>query len=299
MKIILLLILTPSFIFLGCAKDKNMDDFRRDQLQQSLSRISAVSGSYFGNVISRIDGSNLGSIILKFQAKTDVQISTGQISSQQNVTVSGSLRFRSISTSEVSFENGFYDDQTGDFQVVVPINQPGGIVANLALIGVVHGDSWAGSLEIKGQSEFGADLNLSKYGSASNTSAIEVGGIRLQQINKMNFRYEGSYKIGDTITPFKMSFINLPDLSLFSLFSPIHPVTVVCDFTGFELNFTNAIVDDKTGTISGHDPFDQRGVPARANLNCLKFDEGKNNFGWDCEIQTKVKLLRLHLNAIQ
>ncbi len=299
MKIILLHVFAASLVLLGCAKDKNMDDFRRAQLQESLSRISAVSGSYFGAVISKIDGSNLGSIALKFQAKTDIQSASGQVSNQQNATVSGSIRLQSITTSEISFDNGFYDDLTGVFQVIVPITQPGGVVANLVLDGVVQGDNWIGSLEIKGHPEFGAELNLSKNRSTSNTPAIEVGGTRLQQVNKMNFRYEGSYKIGDSIAPFKMSFINLPNLSLFSLFSPIRSLTVVGDFTGFEIIFNNAIVDDKTGTLSGHDPFDQKGVPVRASLNCIKFDEDKNNFGWDCEIQTKNTLLRLHLNAIQ
>ena len=82
--------------------------------------------------------------------------------------------------------------------------------------------------------------------------------------------------------------------SFYQLFSPVRQVSINCDFTGFELNFSNAILNDNTGVLVAHDPTDQQGRPARANLICKKFEVG-SEFGWDCEIQTKTTFLKTHL----
>ena len=71
------------------------------------------------------------------------------------------------------------------------------------------------------------------------------------------------------------------------MFSPVRQVNVNFDFTGLELNFPNAVLDDKTGTLVGHDPVDQQGKSAQGTLNCVKFDDGHGLFGWNCAIQLK------------
>jgi len=148
-------------LLFGC-KDKNMDDYRLEQLQESLTRISAVSGAYSGAVTSRVDGTNLGAITLKFQAKTDIQSNNGNVSNQQNAVVSGSLKFQSVSSAEVIFSNGYYNDKTGDFQVTISIPQGPGVINKLSLSGVVSGNSWLGTIEADGQPEFAGELNLQK-----------------------------------------------------------------------------------------------------------------------------------------
>lgn len=284
----------------GCSKDKNMDDYRRDQLQESMARISSIQGSYSGVATSRLDGTNLGAIDLKFQARTDIQSNSGNVSTQQSAIVSGSLSFRSLTNTEVVFDNGYYDDVTGDFQVTISIAQNNGTTSKLSLIGQVSGNSWIGSIEVKGQPEFGAQLTLYKNAPPKDTSALEITGARMEQIKRTNYVYEGEYTVGGANSPFRLSFVNrdiLPEQNFYKLFSPVRQVNVNCDFTDFELNFTNAILDDKMGTLVGHDPTDQRGTPARANLSCTKFDKGNGDFGWDCEIMTKITTVKVHLNA--
>lgn len=288
------------FIFLVGCEDKNMDDYRREQLQQSIARISSISGSYSGPVISKIDGSNLGSITLKFKASTDIQTNSGRVSNDQSAIVSGSVSLKSVSTTEVAFDNGYYDDTTGDFQVTIPVAQENSsIPAKISLTGRVSGDHWVGTIEVKGQSQNGADLDLLRNAPASNTSSIEVSGVRLEQIRRLDYVYSGVYKIDNMTSPFKLSFTNrdgLPEQNLYRLFSPLRQVSVNCDLGGFELNFSNANLDDNLGTLIGRDPTDQQGHPARATLNCRKFDISED-FGWDCEIQTKTVLLRSRLSV--
>ena len=113
------------------------------------------------------------------------------------------------------------------------------------------------------------------------------------------YLFEGLYKVNDVVSPFKLSFTNrdvLPEQVLYKLFSPVREVSVNCDLGGFELNFSNAILDDNLGTLVAHDPTDQQGRPARANLSCKNFQDG-TDFGWDCVVQTKVSILRTHLIA--
>ena len=300
MKSIASLGLVSLMLFSGCAKDKNMEDYRREQLQESLTRITSISGSYSGTLISKIDGTNLGGITLKFQARTDVQANTGNVSNQQNAIVSGSLKFQSLTSAEIVFDNGFYDDQTGDFQVAIQIPQEGGTVSKLSLSGVVSGDRWLGSIEVKGQPEYGGELNLQRNALPPSTSSIEVGGSRLQQINRLNYSYVGTYQVDGGNFPFKMRFIDrdiLPEQKFSKLFSPVRNININCDLTGIELNFVHAILDDKEGTLTGSDPFDQKGTPARANLYCVKFEEKNGDFGWDCDIQTKLLIKNMRLSA--
>lgn len=299
-KLITVLGLCSLTVIVGCSQDKNMDDYRRDQLQESLARISSIQGSYSGVAISRLDGTNLGAIDLKFQARTDIAANSGNVTSQQNAIVSGSLSFRSLTNTEVVFDNGYYDDVTGDFQVTIAIAQSNGSTAKLSLMGQVSGNTWNGSIEVKGQPEFGAQLNLYKNAPPRNTSALEITGKRMQQMKRTDLIYEGEYTVGGANAPFRLSFVNrdiLPEQNFYKLFSPVRNVNVNCDFTDFELNFSNAILDDKMGTLVGHDPTDQRGTPARANLSCVKFDKGNDDFGWDCEIMTKITTVKVHLNA--
>ena len=286
-------------ILISCAKDKNLDDFRRDQLQQNLSRITSISGQYSGPVISKIDGSNLGNLILKFKASTNVQSNSGDILTNRSSIVSGSIKLQSLSTAEVSFDNGYYDYVTGDFQVTISVPQESGVVANLSLVGIIANERWIGSIEIKGQTQNGADLNLLKNSPPTNITAIEAGGTRLEQLRRMNYRFIGLYKIDTSITPFKLTFISrdiLPVHFFYKIFSPIRQVSINCDMTDFELNFSNAVLDDNAGTLVAHDPTDNQGHPARATLSCNKFEEGIA-FGWDCELQTKNVLLKTHLIA--
>lgn len=293
MKILNTLSVSSLLLFIGCAQDKNMEDYRREQLQQNLFRIASVSGAYTGSVVSKIDGTNLGVITLKFQARTNVHESTNDVSNQQNATVSGSLNFQSLTSAEVVFDNGFYDDLSGAFQVTIPS-------ARLSLTGIVHGDSWIGTIEANGQPEFGAHLSLQKNAPLPNSSSIEVGGSRLQQIKKMDYAYVGAYIHDGVSIPFKMNFLNkdiLPEQNLFKLFSPVRNVNVHCDFSGFELNFSNAIIDDKTGKLVGNNAYDQQNAPVQANLNCIKYELQNGDFGWDCDIQTNVTKLKLHLTA--
>ncbi len=286
-------------ILISCAKDKNLDDFRRDQLQQSLSRITSISGLYSGAVISKMDGSNLGNLTLKFKASTNVQSNSGDIVTNRSSIVSGSIKLQSLSTAEVSFDNGYYDYVTGDFQVTIPVPQESGVVANLSLVGIIANNRWIGSIEINGQIQNGADLNLLKDAPPSNTTSIEVGGTRLEQLRRMDYSFIGLYKIDTSITPFKLTFISrdiLPVQYFYKIFSPIRQVSVNCDMTDFELNFSNAVLDDNAGTLVAHDPTDNQGHPVRATLSCRKFEEG-TAFGLDCDLQTKNVLLKTHLIA--
>lgn len=299
MKYICLVVI--SCLYLGCSKDKNMDDYRREELQEKISRINSVSGNYLGTMVSKLDGSYIGSVSLTFQARTDIQSSNNSVTSEQNVLVSGALSFKSLTSMEVVFNNGFYDEMTGSFQVTIPIQQNGTSDSKLYLTGNVSGNKWIGTIEAAGHPDFGGALNLTKNAKPSNTTNVQAQALRLQQLDKEKYSYVGNYVVNGENKPIKLSFINrdiMPELYFFKLFSPVRQVSINCDFTDFELNFSNAVLDDKAGTILAHDPIDQRGVAARANLSCQDFhDNESGQFGWDCQIQTKTGILNLHLLA--
>jgi hypothetical protein len=285
----------------SCGKDKNLEDYRGEQLQIAIARINAISGSYSGPVVSKIDGSSLGNLQLNFKASTDIQSNSGQVSNNQNATVTGSITLRSISTNEIPFENGIYNDSTKGIQINIPVSRDGRVIGKISLSGVVSGDSWVGNIEVNGQSQSGADLYLTKNAPPPNSSSLEIGGSRLEKIKKLNYKYAGSTNITGKDGEFKLIFLDnkdiLPEQSLYKLFSPIRQINLNCDLGAFELNFQNAIINDNTGTIVGQDPTFM-GKPISANLVCYQFVDS-HDFGWDCEIETKSTIFRSRVKALK
>jgi hypothetical protein len=291
--------LCSTFVLVGCGKDKNLDDLKNEQRQQQMARINAISGSYSGNVTSKIDNSNLGNMQLNFTSSTVLQSNSTGVSNDQKVIMSGNLILQSTSTISVAFTNGYYEDQSGFFQVAIPVVQKNGVVANISLTGQISGNTWVGSIEVDGQSQNGGSLYLVKNAPQSNTSPLEVGGSRLEQLKRAEYKYEGSYEYMGKAVPFKMNFTNKesqPEQRLYRIFSPVRQVSVNCNLTKFELNFANASLDDNKGTLYADSPTNQSGKSAVASLDCVKFQDNMG-FGWDCEVQTTQATFRTHLNA--
>jgi hypothetical protein len=285
-------------LIVGCAKDKNMDDLRREQLQESLSRIDSISGTYSGTAVSNLDSTTLGGIDLKFQASTYVQ-STGSVSNQQSVTISGTIGFKSISNAEIPFTSGTYDDETGRFQVT--LFNIDGTTKSLSLIGQISGDTWDGKIEVSGETAFGAQLHLTKNAPLSTSSSMESGGIRLKQLNRTRYVFEGEFNNDGKNSVVQMSFSNhsTPSQNFANIFSSTHDETVTINFFKYEASF-DATINDKLGSFEGRNGIDHTGVSIRnSSLNCSKFDNGNSDFGWDCEMKTKVKVIKLHLTAKQ
>lgn len=302
MKLLIIISLLITVLFVSCAKDKSLPDYQADQLQQSISRINAISGEYNGLIISKVDNTSLGNIKLKFQAATNIQTSSSNVYNTQTVMVNGSLTFQGLTSADVTFENGVYDDKTGNFQAIIPITLNGGVTSKLSLIGQITGDQWIGSVQVTGQPDFGAYLNLSKNAPKSNVSNIEAGGTRMEQIKRTSLTYIGTYQLENVIYQAKMNFINrdnLPVQSFYKLLTPARQIDVNCNFTDFELNFPNANLDDQMGTLNGHDGINQRGKPVASTLYCQKFDNGKSDFGYDCQVRTNASTLNIHLSAQQ
>lgn len=283
------LCLSSLLLAFGCAKDKNMDDYERDQIQQNLARINAVQATYIGPVRSNFDGGNLGIMSLSFKASTDIQSNSGRTTNGQKVSVSGSLKLQSLTPIEVTFNNGSYDDVNGHFVVSIAIPNEN---KSIVLDGTITENRWRGTIEVTGQSKFGAYLDLEKNAPPSNTQGLEIGGTRLEEIRNLNYKYVGNYKIDNKILPFILSFTNrnvLPEQELFKLFSGARQVSVKCDLTAFEVKFTNAIIDDTNGTLIANNTADG------SNLMCNKFQDGEN-FGWICDFAS---LRSIRLTAVK
>jgi hypothetical protein len=286
------------FLLVSCGKDKNMDDKRRDDLQQNLMRINSIQGAYSGPVISKIDNSNLGNLTLNFKSTTNTQSNSICMTNGQAV-VSGSISLKSLTTTEVTFDNGCYDDISGDFEVTIPVDQGAGLKAKISLSGKISAGNWNGSLEVNGQPQNGAFLNLVKNAVPGNISEIEVAGARLEQMRRLTYSYLGSYEFNGSTAPFELSFTNndiFPEQSLYNLLSPTRQVVLNCVLAGYNLTFSSALLNDNTGVLIAHDPIDQQGRPTKVNLVCNKFDMN-NDYGWDCEIKIKAALLKTHLSV--
>ncbi len=295
MRVLTCLSLCGLLAIVGCSKDKNLKDYNQELAQQFASQIEASSGSFAGSAISKLDNTNLGAVTLNFNGQY-IQSSSSQ--DQQTVRVSGTLNLKSLTSAEIVFNNGTYNDTNKKLQVIIPVTV-GNDKRNLTIEGIVDGDQWRGAVFVDGYPELGATLNLVKNAPVPNTSAIEVGGTRLQQIKKMSYLFSGTYVSDGREYPVKMRFMDSdisPEQKFYKLFSPVRTVNLNFDFTGFDYNFVNANFDDKAGTIDSFIPSSQPGTYSSL-LTCKKFDESNGDFGWDCTTKVNGKVHELHLLA--
>ncbi len=286
-------------IAIGCSKDKNMDDYRRDQLQQSIERMNTVAGSYSGSLVSSFDKTNLGAVNLTFKTQTNISSSSSEVSTQQTTTISGSLTLKGLSQTTLSFNVGSYDDVTGRFQVTIPAGKISGVDSTISLDGNISDGRWVGEISFSGRSEYSGSMDLQKDAPLSNTSAIEVSGTRLQQIKNADYDFVGSYKVASDKVERAVQ-LNIYDIdnspvqTVFKMISPIRNVNVNLDFSVFRLNFP-AVLDDELKTLSGSTTVGSGLNTSNASLDCTKYIDGAD-FGWNCTFTTKAKLY-LHLSA--
>lgn len=283
----------------GCGKDKNMDDYNRDQNEQNIARIESISGSFTGAVVSKIDGKSLGEMSLTYKARTS---GSGGDASKQATLISGSVNIQGLESSEVAFDNGSYDEQASGDNFHVTIGE--GTTTKISLNGRIIDNHWVGTIEVTGQSAYGATLNLLKNAPQSSAQAIEVSGTRLEQIKRGNITYSDIYKYNNKNLQVSMNFINktiTAEQTLVKLLSPVRLVDVSLDFSIVKFKFSNVTLDDKIehGTLKSNDDvaIDDSGVPAAAKLECQKFDDGSDHFGWQCVVSFQSKIYNLHLTA--
>lgn len=293
-KTILSMMLLTLISMISCSKDKNLVDYNREQYQNSLSVISAISGTYNGEAISMQDGSSLGAVTLVLQPKTNVRLSSTDVTGQSTVTVSGTISIAGLNSSKLDFSTGCYNENSGKFNVDIPVKDANGTDSVISLDGKVANGSWSGTIEVSGQSQFAATLDLSMNAPALSKSKLSMVGLHMAEMKQLEMAYTGTITINDHTRNIRLSFANQTTTlaqKILNLFSGSHAIPVVFDFGAFKLTYFNAIYEESTRELNGSWPLDEKGQKISSNLYCLK----TNDSGWDCDFSANAMTYKLHL----
>ncbi|RYZ95887.1 MAG: hypothetical protein EOP11_24240, partial [Proteobacteria bacterium] len=114
----------------GCGKDKNLEEYQRDKLQQNLGLYKSVEGTYSGIVRSKTDNRVIGAMQISLTAQTRNKPSNdGQLSIGSPVLV-GNVQFLDQDIINVVAPDGFYDPNTGLYNSQIEITRTAGGATN-------------------------------------------------------------------------------------------------------------------------------------------------------------------------
>jgi hypothetical protein len=114
-----------SLALVGCGKDKNLEDYQRDKLQQNLGLYKSKEGIYSGIVRSKLDGRVIGAMQISFSAQTKTRPSNdGQLSLGSPILV-GNVQFLDKNVINLVAPEGFYDPNSNLYHADIPISRGG------------------------------------------------------------------------------------------------------------------------------------------------------------------------------
>ena len=110
----------------ACGKDRNLEDYQRDKLQQNLGLYEAKAGTYTGLVRSKRDGRVLGAMQLDLSAQVKNQNSNdGSVSPGSPILV-GNITFLDQNEITLTAPNGYYDPNSNLYHADIQIARAGG-----------------------------------------------------------------------------------------------------------------------------------------------------------------------------
>ncbi len=152
-------------MFIGCAEDKNLDDYMREKVKQDLSMLKSVEGTYTGIIVSKVNSENvLGAISLDLSAqmRTGSAI-TSDATDAQPVLVS-SIEVMNYKKMTAIAQDSYLDPNTKEFQANIPITAQDLPNAQLSISGKFEENVFNGTIEAVGFSTNGGNIRLEKDG---------------------------------------------------------------------------------------------------------------------------------------
>jgi hypothetical protein len=266
----------------ACVVDKTQEDWRQEQVQQQMSKIATIAGTYNGLISSNQDGAALGSMSLNLRPDTTLQASSNNLSSEQRAIVRGTIAYSGITKANVVFDQGYYDSITGIFKASITIPETN---STMSLYGVVKADRFDGNIEVDGYPTFGGSFSLSRTNAVQTLSPVQSGG-RIKALSMEQGMFTGIWndqgkkksvglKITDPSITSEATFLNI--------FLPTRNLEVSFDFGRYKIFFPNARLDDRSRTLIGQTQIADSSGNARYLVKFLcQIDESAVN--WACTI---------------
>lgn len=248
-------LLVLSTLVTGCAKDRDLDDYKAEQLSQSEADLSSVSGRYSGYLKSNQDGSNLGALEMTLSVTTQVLPSTNEAKASATPLLETLVAFKGAVSMQIAATNARYD--SGLYQSDIVINRDGtnqtlkvvAQIANGKMTGTIFGDGYdqvyGGSfvLNLNGQ-------NLDQL-SVEQASAPNILFQDATYSGSTQFVTNGKAGVSKNVSMVLLNPETTSEANFLTLLVPVKPVSITLNFGAGAAFLLTGTLDQRTSTLTG------------------------------------------------
>jgi hypothetical protein len=290
-KSALMFLLASLTLSLGCAKDKSLDDFKREKVEQELAKLQPAAGTYRGVVYSKTDRSVLGTLQMTLTAQTQVSSGMNGSKADEKPVLAGQLEFQGDRKMATVVKDSYYDPETKRYQANVPIGKGDGAgsAEQLTLAGHIEKGVFEGTIEAFGYADFGGTFTLSKDGEIP----AQVAGLIQQSQEAGSESYTLKTFLGNTrffsgtAKPLKLIVLEPRQSSeedLLSVFVPVKTVQVTLNYgQSLQVLHSNARWDRRTGVLTGQSSLHRGSSSVALSLDCRQQITTQGEAGWTCQ----------------
>jgi hypothetical protein len=203
--------------------------------------------------------------------------------------VEGTLIYKGLNQSQASFDDYYYDDETGVFKFSITILDSSGQKQTIEANGIIQGSTYSGSIDLPGG--FGGTFSLTKDAPVTQMQRLNVGRAIAIAASSEDFHGSSPENPG---AEYEMH-IEYPksraDLRFLNIFLPERAVNVSMNVDGTELNFdasssNSAVIDERANTLTGTTSISFNGQSHKVSLTCSRTNQGTPSEIWNCVVTT-------------
>lgn len=100
----------------ACGNDMNLDDFKRERIQDQAGQLAAAVGNYGGVLTSKVNGSPLGWLQVNLALRNKVTPSTdGSSKADEQPILAGEVTLQGIQSGAIEINDSYFDPYTHRF----------------------------------------------------------------------------------------------------------------------------------------------------------------------------------------
>ncbi len=280
----LLAVLLAVLPLAGCVADHSLEDWKREKLSEELSKLEPIRGTYRGVLKTSIDGEDLGALELSFSPQIKVVAGGASERADGRPVLNARLQFEDRDTRlAASVMDGYFDSDSGRFQITLQITRSGGRSEELTLGGILNRDQLNGELRIAGSTAAAGSFSLSRA-----TSSGSLSEIAQKLTTKPWFSAPSSAR--DGVTRFSSGQVRnsrivilepgtTPEEAFLNRFAPVRVVQFTLNY-GDSVKLVNdsAIWDERTRKLTGRAKMGSFEVLSE----CSASDGAESSQSWSC-----------------
>lgn len=270
--------------WLSSCGDKNLVEYNRDRVNQEVSRMETIAGSYSGDLVLKADGkTRLGQIKIDLKAATKVAPASSDPSNTQQASLEGLVGLMISDPINLSFTNGFFDVNNGHFQLSITVQRRNSENIRIEVSGKAEKNQLIGEIFVAEFRDRAAQFSIPR---------VQPEPLKSNVLNDVSVATKGqppeawtaeTVLGGDPVTvDLVMQPASANDLELaIQLFVPTQLKNISLLFGGTKrywniVSYTNAIWDYRKGVLRGENSTEN------SSMDCLAVRLKDGAQGWKC-----------------